>query len=110
MKHQVRSGLRAFIFIGIAAMAPACMDPESDDTAADGSDVTTSEAVSALSGTQRVCSWATIRHTPHGRVIGFLLPGDNFRVDRCASGWCDGHAYGHVHEDGWIELQHLQGC
>jgi hypothetical protein len=92
------------------------MDPETGDTAPDDSETApaTSEVISALSGTQRVCSWATIRRTPHGQVFGFLLPGDNFRLDHCGSNnpaaWCSGHAYGHVHEDGWIELGHLLGC
>ena len=74
----------------------------------------TSEAVSLLSGTQRVCSWATIRRSPSGQVFDFLLPGDNFHIDHCGgndpASWCWGHAYGHVHEDGWIELGHLLGC
>ena len=108
MKDTFQIGLRNILFIAIAASAAGGL--ESASTQDDDSGETTSEAVSALSGTQRVCSWATIRRTPGGQVFGFLLPGDNFAIDHCTTYWCYGHAYGHVHEDGWIEKQHLLGC
>jgi hypothetical protein len=69
--------------------------------------VTTTTASAATSNTTReVCAQSLyVRAAPAGVVIGTLFKGDNFNQERSdASGiWVFGHAYGNVHQDGWVE-------
>ena len=46
-----------------------------------------------------------VRAAPGGVIIGTLYRFDNFDVDRYSpSGlWAYGHAYGNVHQDGWVQ-------
>ncbi|QQQ74129.1 hypothetical protein IOD16_23240 [Saccharothrix sp. 6-C] len=46
-----------------------------------------------------------VRATAAGVVIGTLYYGENFDVQRYSpSGqWVFGHAYGNVHQDGWVQ-------
>ncbi|MEU5695289.1 hypothetical protein [Actinosynnema sp. NPDC020468] len=46
-----------------------------------------------------------VRATAAGVVIGTLYAGDNFDVQRYSPSrqWVFGHAYGNVHQDGWVQ-------
>ena len=46
-----------------------------------------------------------VRAEPGGVIIGTLYASDNFDVDHYSpSGkWVYGHAYGKVHQDGWVQ-------
>ncbi|NUT91044.1 MAG: hypothetical protein HOY78_03350 [Saccharothrix sp.] len=46
-----------------------------------------------------------VRNQPAGVIIGTLYYGDNFDVYRYSPSreWVYGHAYGHVHRDGWVQ-------
>ncbi|MET1073446.1 MAG: hypothetical protein ABWY11_12435 [Umezawaea sp.] len=46
-----------------------------------------------------------VRATAAGVIIGTLYRGDNFDVSRYSPSrdWVFGHAYGNVHQDGWVQ-------
>jgi len=46
---------------------------------------------------------------PWGLYLGHLVKTDKFDTDRANSDgrWCHGHAYGSVHQDGWLLCQDL---
>jgi hypothetical protein len=52
---------------------------------------------------------AVVHDAPAGLYIGHLAQGDKFdTTDHDARGvWCKGHAYGNVHQDGWVLCEDL---
>ncbi|GIG56042.1 hypothetical protein Lfu02_04140 [Longispora fulva] len=56
--------------------------------------------------TRQVCAQSLyVRATAAGVIIGTLYYGDNFAVDHYSPSrqWVYGHAYGNVHQDGWVQ-------
>jgi hypothetical protein len=47
---------------------------------------------------------ADVHQGPRGLYLGHLYRGDKFETTSHDSGgvWCNGHAYGHVHQDGSV--------
>ncbi len=105
---NLRTSLLLFAAVGGIGCGAEPMVPEGDVL----------QTISALTGVHRVCRYSSIRRDPGGQVFDCLSAGENFNIYRhcgrhsngsyCA--WYYGHAYGHVHEDGWISENAFDGC
>ena len=63
-------------------------------------------APAASAEVRSVCAQSLyVRATAAGVIIGTLYAGDNFDVERYSPSrdWVHGHAYGNVHQDGWVQ-------
>lgn len=104
--HKMKSKLHTTAAV-FAATASALTMSVAVVPSASAAPVEPSGSTSLVSAYRTVCAQSLyVRYKASGVIIGTLYYGDHFLTDGITSDngyWVHGHAYGNVHQDGWVE-------